>query len=611
MKKSSIPTQEDQYARELLSSPLAFAKRFLRNPSEPSKPWRPRWMQEILLQPHENRLHTVRGQRTCGKTQTLVAIILWFAYTKPYKRVLIIGPYRLTIQRVFDELNKQIDLSPELTGAITRRRQNPFEIVLDNGTIVRGIAAGVNTNRAGHQVHGEHPNFIYIDEADYLEEKTWEHFMPLVTPTEPDVEPPLVWATTTPTGLRSFFYDLCEKKDPTERGHFWVDWWFPARHLPNITFKGTHTQDKDGFYHPGKDAEILCTKVNPSWTAAQDREQLAGLQQQGYYHEIMAWWGDATSTVFPRKLIDAAMSSGQRQHLTYINDLSGGKGGMYTIGVDVDKRQATPHLCVVEYIPKSQEQCAGGSYIVRLTKSIERNDYVYHTTRQEIRTLLRQFQPRQVYIDKQPGDVMTEELNHAGFAQVVSKQFKESVEMYNTASGEVDRKPLKHVMINIAQRLLEEGRITMCPISLETAYEDEKGVTRTHKEAVWDDNFIKQIRNYQVVNVTKTGVPEYTAEDEHAVDAFLLAIWAAFENFDNPYELSLTQAFAVTQDLTSVLDVPPPQANTPYIPPEERFVPMDENGYRSFMDVRHPEQRLRRMSEPDARGFSGFSRRTF
>lgn len=602
MPRRIIPPEE-KATNSVIASPLEFAKKFLHDPQEVNKPFKPRWCQIEMMKPHKERLHTVRAQRRSGKTVCLMAIILWTAITKAYRRILVTAPYRIHVQRVFDELNKQIDLAPDLLSSVERRRQNPFEIMFDNGSIIRGIPCGVNTSRSGQQLRGEHPHLIYIDEADFLDDATWENFIPMITPSDPNLDPPTVWATTTPIGRQSFFYELCEKKGPKEKGQFWKNWWYPARHVPEVTFTGKYTTLPNGFVVPAADAKILCTGVNPTWDASQDMQQRGMLGQQGYLHEIIAWWGDSTSSVFPKTILDSAMAKGLKNKFSYITRREQGKGGLFTMGADIDKRQSTPHICLVEYVPQSETQFGGGTYIVRDTRVMERSDYIYHATRVELAKMIDTFRPTNVYIDKQPGDILTEELNREGYLQVKSKQFKESAEIVNPATNQIDNKPLKHVMINIAQRLFEAGRIILPPVSLNQEVEEEDGSKKKAKEPIWDDYLIGQLRNYQVVNVTKGGTPEYTAEDEHAVDAFLLAIWAAFENFDNPYELTLTNEIAQTRDLDEVFSKGHPiRVGTNYVPPEERF---------QRVSIEHGRNRFRKFDpEKDTRGFSnsGMSR---
>lgn len=544
--------------------PLVFAQTYLRDPSNHKKRFKANWMQIPMLKPHGNRLNTVRAQRGCGKTVAIIAYILWFAYTKPYQNILIVGPYKRTVERVFAELNKQIDLSEDLLGSIARRRQNPMEIVLKNGTRIEGQSTNVSSKSAGQQIRGWHGQLMYIDEADYLDDKDWESFGPLIDPPNPNDPRPIVWATTTPTGRRSYFYELCEHKEGEKaRGKDWKDWWFAARHIPDITFKGTFSLDHRGFPKPDPGSEIFCSGTNPDWPKDADDRQWRVLQEQGYYHEMAAWWGDATSSVFPKSLIKEAMDRGLASKFTYMTERVQGSGQLFTAGVDVDKMQATPNICVVEYVPnKSTKDGSGGNYIVRFREELQRVDRILVAMRLEIQNVNANFQPRAIYMDRGYGDVSVEELNALGLTNVHGKWFRENAVIVNPTTGDMEKKPLKHVMIAMAQRMFEDRRITIPPIARSGSYYNAEGYEVFSKEPIWDDTFITQLMNYQVVNVTKTGVPEYTSKDEHAIDAFLLALWAAIELFDNPYELQISDEIISTDlDETNLFGVK--RFNTP------------------------------------------------
>lgn len=479
-------------------------------------------------------------------TVAVMALILWFAFSYRDKDVLIIGPYKMTVQRVFEELLRQIEASPMLASCVVRKRMNPMEIKFMNGTLIRGQSTNVTSKRAGQATRGEHPDFVYIDEADYLDDADWTAFQALFDPPHEDVMPPVVYATTTPTGKRSKFYFLCEDKGPGGMGEDWKDWWFPARHIEDVTFRGPYTVDpQTGYLNPTKDAEILCSKVNPKWSAAADKRQRAMNGEQGYLHEIIAWWGESAYSVFPKELIEKAKARGTAGKFTYhwgwvkgVQQFS----GFYTLGVDIDQMQATPNLCIVEYVPPSKDKLSGGTYIVRFRESMPRSAYLLHATKLRVAELANTFQLTAAYVDKTPGQFMVEELNVEGHLQVQGKSFRENEPFVNPATNEVEQKSLKHVMIAFAQWLFEEGRIIIPPRQAEIDHivVDHKGNEKLVRGPDWDDEFITQLINYQVIKVTKTGVPEYTSKDEHAIDAFLLALYAAIRSFDHPYDYQFT-----------------------------------------------------------------------
>ena len=620
-----------QELAEIRSNPLKFALMFLKDPSNTDRAFKPRWMQKALLGNNCPRLNTVRAQRSSGKTQALVARILWHAFTVSNARVLVIAPFKMHVQRVFEELTKQIGASPELSASVKRQRNNPFEIVLTNGALIRGQSTNVTSKRGGQAVRGEHPSFIYIDEADYLEEADWLSFMSLITPTEPDVVPPEAWATTTPTGKVSYFYKLCEKKEDGAIGSYWHDWWYPARHIPNVTFmsksgrkltSADYTINKEGFPEPilGPDLIQRCSGVNPTWTKAQDDIMWASNSEQGYYHEQAAWWGSSVSSVFAKGNVDRAKEFAIAQKVSYIANAaqsqsrSKGTSSKFVLGADVDKRAATPNINVIEYVPGNiRGDETGGTYIVRFREEMEVSDATYGDFQDELVALNNRFQFRHAYVDKQPGDMVVEQLNMKhGLLQFEARQFKESAPIYNAATNQVDNKALKHVMIQTVQRLFEAGRILLAPVSYEgvnVIINNDGSETTLTNQPIWDEKFEEDIRNYSVINVTKTGTPEYTCTNDHRISAFLLAIWCAFEHFDNPYELSMTGAIAtISHNETSVFSPPVPESPA-----------MTANNYENFNNTAPVERQYRRQSPDQFRqDFSirhnispSFSRRSF
>lgn len=77
---------------------------------------------------------------------------------------------------------------------------------------------------------------------------------------------------------------------------------------------------------------------------------------------------------------------------------------------------------------------------------------------------------------------------------------------------EMDKKPLKPFMVNQLQIAFERDRLILSP---------------------WDDVLKKQLTDYEVEKITEAGVPKYTSENEHFVDALGLAYLAMVLEFKN------------------------------------------------------------------------------
>ena len=77
---------------------------------------------------------------------------------------------------------------------------------------------------------------------------------------------------------------------------------------------------------------------------------------------------------------------------------------------------------------------------------------------------------------------------------------------------EIERKPLKPFMVNQLQIAFERDKIILSP---------------------YDTTLAKQLTDYEVVKMTEAGIPKYTSENEHFVDALGLAYLAMVLEFKN------------------------------------------------------------------------------
>lgn len=81
--------------------------------------------------------------------------------------------------------------------------------------------------------------------------------------------------------------------------------------------------------------------------------------------------------------------------------------------------------------------------------------------------------------------------------------FSNMLEIQDPTTREIDRKDAKQFMVNQTAIVLERDQILLSP---------------------FDDMVWKQMMDYQVVKISATGKPQYTSENEHALDAFMLTI---------------------------------------------------------------------------------------
>ena len=93
---------------------------------------------------------------------------------------------------------------------------------------------------------------------------------------------------------------------------------------------------------------------------------------------------------------------------------------------------------------------------------------------------------------------------HSGLKdKVVGYQFGQKIEVRDPHTMQKDKKPLKPFMVNNSVVVFEKGKIVLDPT---------------------DKVLIEQLESYRIKSISTTGVPTFTDENEHAVDALNLCL---------------------------------------------------------------------------------------
>lgn len=82
-------------------------------------------------------------------------------------------------------------------------------------------------------------------------------------------------------------------------------------------------------------------------------------------------------------------------------------------------------------------------------------------------------------------------------------QFGQKIDVRDPHTGEVDRKPLKPFMVNTSVNVFEKEKIILNP-----------------EDAI----LVEQIKAYHIVSRSSSGLPVYSSENEHALDALNLCL---------------------------------------------------------------------------------------
>lgn len=276
-----------------------------------------------------------------------------------------------------------------------------------------------------------------------------------------------VWAASTPTGKREKFYEWCNTPE------IWEEFHFPST-------------------------------VNPNWDDEMEAKARAMFTEIGYVHEVLAEWGQQVDGVYPKDLIDAA-----RQEYAYVKKAPP-YPALRAMGVDWDKFGAASQIVITEFHE--------GKFKVLSRVEIPRSEYTYDNAVRKIIELNAVFKPDFIYCDAGQGEYQIEALHKHGVEHPgtgLSKKVKRipfgsMIDVLDPFTGAIQRKPRKPHMVNMAVVALERGMV----------------VLRDEDITIW-----RQLENYYVAKVSKSGEPIYTSTEDHAHDAWVLSLHALMTEY--------------------------------------------------------------------------------
>ena len=501
--------------KEIFDDPIKWAQAFLRTFDPKLKkivPWTARWYQvEMLRDKHTRKVY--RCGRRIGKTETMVVEMLYMAYTKKNFRVLMAAPYENQIRNMFTRLNELIAESPLIKQAVVASTKNPAKIEFANGSMILGFTTGDDAA----SVRGQRADWIFVDEIDFMSEYCFE-VVAAVAIERPEIG---ITVSSTPLGKRSHFYRMCTD--------------------PNMNYSQ--------HYHP--------SMHNPNWDKKMEAELRAQLTAEGYVHEVLAKFGTQETGVFDKEKLDAAQKvldyaynpldffqqnkvaekmQEDRSYegplmLEYNQSFKAPPNPFRTMGVDWDKYGANSSILILEYDVKLKK------FKVLKRVEVARAEYSYDNAINTIVELNEIYNPSWIYCDAGSGEYQIERLHiigdenpHTGLkAKVKRWQFANKLDVMDPITKEMDRKPLKPFMVNQLQIAFERDRLVLSP---------------------YDTVLAKQLTDYEVVKKTESGVPKYTSENEHFVDALGLAYLAMVLEFKDltgvVQEIEVTSDFVVS-----------------------------------------------------------------
>jgi len=445
-------------------------------------------------------------------TWTMTAHMLWVAFTcnggtelKKGATCLVATPYDTQAREIFDQLNNFISNNPVLEASVESIRRSPYEIVFKNKSRIKLYTAGTRSGTEGGSLRGQKASWLYMDEVDYLGDKDFEAIYAITLEAPKRIG---VMVASTPTGRRGKFYQICtqQKMNQTvEMYHGGADATGPLANQFDInTYDRNTAEGWQEFYFP--------TMVNPEWSPSMEKELKGLYTEVAYEHEVMAEFGTEMVGVFNKDYIDEASSNGYSLLSQPRID------SPIAIGVDWDKFGAATQIVVTQWNPllerRPRPEIDGpgninyGRFQVINRIEIPKGDFTYDNAVRKLIELDGIYNPFAIYVDRGSGEYQVEMLRKTLGDKVRGIHLGGSYQVRDPYSREFDKKPIKPFMVSQTTLILERGQLQI-----------------PHKNI--DEVIQRQMTNYTVERVSpKTGEPTYSNEDEHALDAMMLGIFA-------------------------------------------------------------------------------------
>jgi hypothetical protein len=446
------------------------------------------------------------------------------AFTKDGKDVigytiLVVCPYEAQVKKIFEDLLTMSQVSPEVASSIKSvRKSSPFEIVLHNGTSIRGFPAARKTGAASKKIRGQGAHKVYLDEEDYMADEDIETVLAVLID-QPDTS---IWGASTPTGIRGKYWQTCTDKSQG--------------------FKEFH----------------YISAESPRWTTKMERLLKAVYSQGGFDREFNSEFGTPSSGVFRPTDIDACI------HKYEYSKIKRNPANHYVMGVDWNKHTGT-HIVVLEH-----GQVDEAHYYRLVDKQvIRRAEFTQHEGVEAVIAMDKKWQPAYIYVDEGYGAMQLEALWRFDRAnpqlkldyrhRVVPVLGNQQIEIPDPRGGGVIKKSVKPFMVDMLAHWVELHMIQF-PASEDTS------TTISEKEdelAFLNIGVIQQMRNFRIEKYSPTGVPRYSQGYEHTLMALCFAALGMALNFS---EIRRAGGLGHIEYSPDQLGVKPEQSSEPVNP---------------------------------------------
>jgi hypothetical protein len=410
-----------------------------------------------------------RAGRRIGKSISLVVRVLHKAFNftptedQSQFKVVIFTPNQAQINTIFKMMEYLVDNNPELMSMVVERkfptRKTPnYTLEFTNGVSITGYVSGSTAVRSSAA------NLLVLDEASFLEKEDTDAVVALLAENDA-VE---LWVSSTPKGLKDYFYDRVHAKD-------FVSFYFPT------------------------------DKFHPFWSRKMQMEFRDQLTDAGYRHEVLADFSADGEGVFQIDFVEACKADYRYDQQTPQPDW------VYGIGVDWNDAANGTQIYVLGYNPVTMKFRIVGKESVHVEK------WTQTTAVKKVREMVRKWRPLVVYTDYGHGATQNELLHEHGMKampgsaeRILMKakdiNFSSSIEIRDPWTKKRVKKPAKAYLVNNAVRIVENASIEL---------------------SMYDQTLIKQMEGYRIDRYTPSGVPVYEADQmagDHALDAVMIAL---------------------------------------------------------------------------------------
>lgn len=531
-------------------------------------------------------------------TDDMCILILWFAYTQYNKGennqydIVIATPYETQIDLIFKRLKQLINASPVLQGLISRNVSHNIGLDI-NGVVsnIIGFTAGANNSSGGgNSTRGQRADVLILDEADYIGSNQITNILNIRNEAPDRIR--LICAST-PSGKHEEYYRWCVNASKTYK---------PSQEdIKNNTFSGYIVETKEigegngwtEIYAPSNvNKELL--KINPDTEQTYLEDIRDELSEMRYVQEVMAEFGEEEMGVYQKRFITEAIAEGSRTKFKYITKWAKEDRKSYLtrthgqniriLGVDWDKYSAATNMVCMEFDKFHQDINGRIVPLFRMLFRVEvpRTDFTYVNAMNKIIELNEEYQFDWIGVDRGYGEVQLEMLHKYGMEhpetqlaeKVIGYQFSQKITVTDPYTRKKDEKHMKPFMVNNSVSLFEKGKIVLDG--------SDKGM-------------ITQLEEYRVKSITSSGLPQYTDENEHAIDAMNLALLL----FEQKYGSLLKKVYSIKTVFIGTLDnretdvksrdIGEPDQNTPFV---QIIKTSDSEGIVSISPVRRQNKRI-------------------